>query len=73
MQMFSGCLERETVPDPTRNQNSFVTSIQWCWGAPTDPNSVGVGISGIKAIFAECHGFEHVLTSIMPIYPRTII
>ena len=37
---------------------------QWCWGAPTDLNSFGVRISDVKAIFTECFGFEHFLTSI---------
>ena len=38
-----------------------------------DPNSVGVRISGVKAIFTECYGFEHFINSTMPINPRTII
>ena len=42
--------------------------------APTDPNSVGVRISCVKAIFEECYGFEHFLTSTtMPFNLRTVI
>ena len=41
-------------------------------GSPNDLNSFGVRISGVKAIFTECYGFEHFLTSNMPINPRTI-
>ena len=48
--------------------------MQGCWGAPTDPNSVGVIISCVKAIFTESvYGFIHFLTSTMPINPITII
>ena len=42
-------------------------------GAPTDPNSVGVRISCVKALFAVCYGFEHFLTSTMQINPIKII
>ena len=34
-------------------------------GAPMDPNSVGVRISGGKAIFTAWYGFEHFLTKPM--------
>ena len=43
---------------------------QWFRGAPIDPNSAGVKISGAKAISTECYGFEHFHTSTMPINPR---
>ena len=47
--------------------------VQWCWGVPMEPKSVGVRVSGVKIIFTGCYGFEHFLTSTTPINPRTII
>ena len=41
--------------------------------APTDPNSVGVRISGAKTIFSKYNGFEHFRTSTMPSQSKTII